>query len=308
MRQLRFTAFGYVSIIGLFHYCLLALYVSIGSLTVTGCASKPNQTPLNRPNTVIANDQENLNTRPIDPQIAHISVTRPVRAAEYSAYGLGESPKKWIRTADVIKPVTANWLADYGLPTGRWRKMEYDSDYTCFSEPLNIKGNVIHYRVRGNRDGGETHEHQLTLTVNNHDTLQEAKRVLIEKVEVLYKRMARNSDIEPGIRQRILNEQFVYPSAKRWQPAPDPGFRYHRCYEIPKWTIPFDHGGVKHSHFSKHSLFITTEDGHKWGNLSDHGDVSHTHLTIRRAPLSENGYKWGDPFMMQVIFEPHNFP
>ena len=217
-------------------------------------------------------------------QIAHISVTRPVRAAEYSAYGLGESPKKWIRTADVIKPVTADCLADYGLPTGRWRKMEYESDYTCFSEPLNIKGNVIRYRVKGTRDGGETHEHQLTLTVNKHDTLQEAKRMLIEKVEVLYKHMARNSDIEPGIRQRIMNEQFVYPSEKRWQPAPDPGFRYHRCYGIPKWTIPFDYEGVKHSHFSKHSLLITTEDGDKWGNLADHGDLSHTHLTIWRNP------------------------
>ena len=308
MRKPRFTELRSGSTIGLFHHCLLILCFSIGSLIVAGCGSKPNQTPLNRPNTVIANHQEALKTRPIDPQIAHISVTRPVRTAEYSAYGLGDAQTKWIRTADVIKPAPADWLADYGMPTGQWRKMEYDSDYVCFSEPLNIKGNIIRYRVKGSRDGGEVSEHQLTLTVNNQDTLPEVKRVFIEKVEVLYKHMARNSDIEPVIRERIVNEEFVYPSAKRWQPAPDPGFTYHSCYGIPIWTIPFDYEGVKHSHFSKHSLLIKTEDGNRWGNLSDYGDVSHTHLTIRRAPLSEDGYKWGDPFMIRVIFEPHNFP
>ena len=275
MRKLRSTEFKSVSIIGLFHCCLLTLCASIGSLTVAGCASKaskPNQTLLNRPNTVVVKDHDDFKNHPIDPQTTSVWVTRPVRVAEYSAYGWLGNATMWVRTADVVKPVTADWLADYGMPTGPWQKMEFESDYVCFSKPLNIKGNVIRYRAKGNRYAGEAYEHQLTLTVNNHDTLQEAKRVFIEKVEGLYKPM------EPVIRHRILNEQFVYPSAKRWQPTPDSDFKYH-SFENHHWKIPFDHGG-----------------GH------------HDRLSIWREPLSENGYKWGDPFVIRVILEPHIFP
>ena len=289
MRKLRFTEFESVPIIGLFHYCLMALSLYIGSLTVAGCenrASKPNQTLLNRPNTVIVNDHDDFKNHPIDPQITSVWIIRPVRYPEYSAYGLDEGTTKWVRTADVIKPATADWLADYGLPTGQWRKMDFDSAYVCFAEPLNIKGNVIRYRATGSRDGGVASEHQLTLTVNNHDTLQEAKRVFLEKVEVIYKHIDWNSEIEPVIRQRILNEQFVYPSDDQmvpgrlrvpdpWQPAPDPDFKYHR-FENQHWIIPFDHGGGMYR-----------------------GSVG-----IRREPLSENGYKWGDPFVIRVLFRP----
>ena len=289
MRKLRFTEFGNVSTIGLFHYCLMALYLCIGSLTVAGCenkASQPNQTLLNRPNTVIVDHHEDFRNIPLDPQTTSVWVIRPVRYPEYSAYGLDEATTKWVRTADVIKPVTADWLTDYGMPTGQWRKMEFDSDYVCFSEPLNIKGNVIRYRATGGRDGGVASEHQLTLTVNNHDTLQEAKRVFLEKVEVIYNHIDLNSEIEPVIQQRILNEQFVYPSddqmvpgrfraADPWQPAPDPDFKYHR-FENQHWIIPFDHGGGMYS-----------------------GSVG-----IRREPLSENGYKWGDPFVIRVLLRP----
>lgn len=286
MRKLRSTASKSVSTIGLFHCCLLALCVSIVNLTVTGCAgkaSKPNQTLLNRPNTFVEKYLDDLDNHPIDPQIASISISRPVRVAEYSAYGWVGNATMWVSTADVIKPANADLLADYGMPTGQWRKMEFESDYVCFSEPLNIKGNVIRYRARGGRGGGEAYEHQLTLTINNHDTLQEAKRVFIEKVEGLYQPM------EPVIRHRILNEQFVYPSgdklvrgrfraAEQWQPAPDPGFRYH-SFQNQHWEVPFDHGGGRHDK-----------------------------LSVWREPLSENGYKWGDPFVIRVIYKPHIFP
>ena len=292
MRKLRFTEFKSVSIIRLFHYCLLALCVSIGSLTVAGCANKasqPNQTLLNRPNTIFASSYDGLDNQPsLDPQrTSGIGTTRPVRAIEYTAYGL-DGAIMWVTTADVIKPANADWLADYGMPTGPWRKMEFESGYACYTEPLNIKGNIIRYRVTGTRDGGRAGEHQLTLTVNNHDTLQEAKRVFLEKVEVLYNRI--DGAMEPVIRHRILNEHFVYSlddqtasgrfrAADRWQPAPDPGFKYHGLktdYE----TLPFDHGGNAYS----------------------------AYLIIYREPLTEDGYQWGDPFVIRVIFQPRYYP
>ena len=68
----------------------------------------------------------------------------------------------WVTTADVIKPANADWLADYEMPTGPWRKMGFHHDYACYTEPLNIKGNIIRYRVTGTRDGGRAGEHQLT--------------------------------------------------------------------------------------------------------------------------------------------------
>ena len=288
MRKLRFTRFKSVSIIGLFHYCLLGL----GSLTVAGCANKPsqpNQTLLNRPNTIIAKSYDDLdNQPPLDPQrTSGVGIIRPVRALEYKAYSL-DGAIMWVRTADVIKPANADWLANYGMPTGPWRKMEFDSDYACFSEPLNIKGNIIRYRATGSRDNGRVSKHQLTLTVNNHNTLQEAKRVFLEKVEVIYAHI--DGAMEPVIRQRILNEQFVYSpddrttpgqfrAADRWQLAPDPGFKYHRL-KTGYWTLPFDHGG------------------NAWN----------AYLSIYREPLTEDGYKWGDPFVIRVIFQPRYYP
>ena len=102
----------------------------------------------------------------------------------------------WICTADVIKPVHADWLADFGMPTGIYCKRLYDNGYECFSRPLQIKRNIIRFRVAGDRDS-VTYEHQLTLTVNNHDTLQEAKHVFLEKVEVIYKQINWGLDMEP---------------------------------------------------------------------------------------------------------------
>ena len=297
MRKLKFTACRNISTIGLFHHYLLVLCVSIGSLAVTGCAnkaSKPNQTLLNRPNTIIARSYDDLdNHPPLDPQrTSRIGTTRPVRAIEYTAYGL-DGAIMWVTTADVIKAANADLLADYGMPTGRWQKMEFDSGYACFSEPLNVKGNIIRYRATGTRDGGRAGEHQLTLTVNNHNSLPEAKRVFVEKVEAICNYI--DGGMEPVIRHRILNEQFVYRpddqtasgrlraadgwTTDQWQPAPDPGFRYHR-FRTHYWRLPFDHGGNAYT-----------------------GDVS-----LHREPLSENGYKWGDPFVIRVIFKPRYYP
>lgn len=289
MRKLQSATFRDVSIIRLFRCYLLVLCVSSGSVIVAGCASKesqPNQTLLNRPTTVIVDFYEDFRNHPIDPQITSVWTIRPVRYPEYTAYALGDTTM-WVRTADVIKPITANWLADYGMPTGRWRKMDFDWYYVCFSEPLNIKGNVIRYRVKGGREGGMAGEHQLTLTVNNHDTLQEAKRAFLEKVAVLYKHIDWNTDMEPVIRHRILNEHFVYSSddqtvpgqfrdADSWQPAPTPNFKYH-SFEEQRWVIPFDYDG---------GMYNAT-------------------ISILREPLSENGYKWGDPFAIRVIFKPY---
>ena len=292
MRKLKFTAFRNISTIGLFRHCLLALWVSIGSLIVAGCASKaskPNQTLLNRPNTIFANSYDGLdNQPPLDPQrTSGIGSTRPVRAREYAAYSL-DGAIMWVTTADVIKPANADWLADYEMPTGPWRKMEFHHDYACYTEPLSIKGNIIRYRATGTRDNGRAGEHQLTLTINNHNTLQEAKRVFLEKVEVIYNHI--DGAMEPVIRHRILNEHFVYSlddqtasgrfrTADRWQPAPDPGFKYHSL-KTGYWTLPFDHGG------------------NAWN----------AYLSIYREPLTDDGYKWGDPFVIRVIFQPRYYP
>ena len=180
----------------------------------------------------------------------------------------------WIRTADVIKPMRADILADNGMPTGIYRKQLFSQDYECFAEPIKVKGNIIRFRVTGDRDGTLS-EYQLTLTVKNHATLAEAKQAFIEQVEIIYKHINCDLDLEPVIRQSILNEKFVY-SKERWQPEPNPDFRYHR-FENHFWKTP-----------------LSPEVEYSTGGS----------IEIWREPLSENGYRWGDPFVLRVILKP----
>ena len=119
----------------------------------------------------------------MDPQLNSVWVIRALRSDEEWA---GYPDTKWIRTADVIKPMQANILADKGMPTGIYRKQLFSSDYECFAEPIKVKGNIIRFRVAGLRSGTIS-EYQLTLTVKNHATLAEAKQALIERVEIIYK-------------------------------------------------------------------------------------------------------------------------
>lgn len=252
----------------------LALFLF--AILILGCASKPNQTVYNRPNTVVVNHRDDFKDHPLeDPQLISVVSSRAIFSGEEWA----EYPEaRWIRTADLIKPMQADILADQGMPTGIYRKRLFSSDYECFAKPIKVKGNIIRFRVAGRRSG-TVDEYQLTLTVKNHATLAEAKQAFIERVEVIYKYINWDLDLEPVIRRNILNEKFIY-SKERWQPAPEPGFRYH--------------------HFENH--FWKTPLG--W-------DVEHSiggSLEIWREPLSENGYKWGDPFVIRVILKPYIYP
>jgi len=244
-------------------------------ILVLGCTSKPNQTVYNRPNTVLAPFVDDFKLYPMDPQLNSVWVIRALRSDEEWA----EYPDtKWIRTADVIKPMQANILADKGMPTGIYRKQLFSSDYECFAEPIKVKGNIIRFRVAGERSGTVS-EYQLTLTVKNHATLAEAKQAFIERVEAIYKHINWDFDLEPAMRRSILNEKFIY-SKERWQPAPEPGFRYHH-FENHFWKTP-----------------LSWDEGQSIGGS----------IEIWREPLSKNGYKWGDPFVIRVILVPYVYP
>ena len=233
---------------------------------------KPNQTLINRPNTFFTTNYKDV---PADmdsnPQLKHLWSRREVTPDEIAAYRLNEN-QKLILTADVIKPLQANWLANHGMPTGVWQHMEFGLHYVCFAEPLNIKGNIIRYQAIGDRNG-RLDGHELTLTVNNHDTIQETKEVFIEKVEIIYKKTNREYDhgLESDIRQEIFYERFGYDKSGRTflQNRPDPNFEYHV---------------LGHMSWADSLIRDTRPVVHLW-----------------RRPLSQNGYKWGDPFFLMVI-------
>ena len=272
--------------LGLFYYLLLLLCVSVVSLTSTGCGSKTNQTIYNRPNTVIYDHIHDPPNFPKDPQLRSVSVVRPLKIDE----SVNKDLDQWVWTADVIKPVHADLLADKGLPTGIYRKQLFSNAYECVAQPIKVKGNIIRFQVTGDRDG-TVNEYQLTLTAENHTTLAEAKQAFLERVEVLYKHINWGVDMEPVIRQSILYEKFAYPSddetvpellriAERRQPEPDPNFKYH-SFDNQRWTTPLNY------------------------------DVEETiggRLRIWREPLTENGYRWGAPFVIRVILEPYGYP
>ena len=254
------------------------LALLIFAILILGCGSKPNQTVYNRPNAVFVWHHEDFENYSIDSQLNSVAVSRPLRSDEEWA---GYPEDKWIRTADVIKPMESDILADKGLPTGIYHKQLFSSDYECFVEPLKVKGNIIRLRVTGSRHGG-VNEYQLTLTVKNHATLAEAKQALLERVNFLYDRFNWGFDMHPVIRQRILYEAFVYPSdQERWQAAPDANFKYHQCTNYNWMTPPND---------NIEEPPVEAPGG--W-------------IYIAREPLSENGYRWGDPFVIRVMFAPH---
>ena len=269
-------------------------YIGLGCLVATlfwtiaaGVApdnrsTTPNQTMNNRPNTVVVNHPDDFKNYPLDPQLKSVWSIRALRPFEDAAYGWEENQFNWLRTADVIKSFEADWLADVGLPTGVWRKMDFDFSYACYADPLHIEGNVIRYRVTGDRGGGYG-THQLTLTVNRHEALNAAKAVFIKKVGVLYKKMNWGLEMEPSIEQQIRCEPFFYEDSvgdkTLWQEQPDPNFSAHK-FPTHRWKTPLNHEAVG-------------ERGY---------------LRITREPLTENGYKWGDPFVIRVISHSYTYP
>ena len=264
--------------------CLMATLVwAITAAVVPEDGSPtPNQTMRNRPNTVLVYHHDDFKNYPLDPQLKSVWVIRPIRWLESAAYGLDENRFNWVRTADVIKSFEADWLADVGLPTGIWRKMDFEADYACYAEPLNVKGNTIRYRVKGDRHG-DYGDHQLTLTVNRHDTLKASKAVFIEKVKTLYKKMNWGLEMEPDIEQQIRCEPFFYEDSGSdktlWQEQPDPNFTAHK-FPTHHWKTPLNHE-------------VVGERGY---------------LRITREPLTENGYRWGDPFVIRVISHSYTYP
>ena len=256
-----------------------AIVVSYLSQVQANPSHKPNQTLINRPNTFFVTDYKEA---PVDMdnnlQLKHLWSRREVTPDEVAVYGLNEN-QRLILTADVIKSVQANWLTNYGMPTGVWQHMKFDLHYICFAEPLNVKENIICYQVMGDRNG-RLDQHELTLTVNNHNTLQEAKEVLIEKVEVIYKKTNREYDhgLEPDIRQETFYERFGYDKSGRTVPQnrPEPNFEYHV---------------LGHMSWDDSLIRDTRPIVHLW-----------------RRPLSENGYKWGDPFVLMVTISPPSPP
>ena len=264
--------------------CLVAtLFWAITAGVVSDNKSMtPNQTMNNRPNTVVVYHHDDFENYPMDTQLRSVWVIRPIRMLEYAAYGLDENRFNWVRTADVIKSFEADWLADVGLPTGVWRKMDFDAGYACYADPLHIEGNVIRYRVTGARSG-DYGDHQLTLTLNHHDTLNAAKAVFIEKVKTLYKKINWGLEMESDIEQKIRLEQFFYENSgyetSLWQAQPDPKFSAHTL-ENHHWTTPLNHEEVG----------------------------TRGYLSIRREPFTENGYKWGDPFVIRVLIHSYTYP
>ena len=262
--------------------CLVAtLFWTIAAAVVSDNRSTaPNQTMHNRPNTVVVYHHSDFKDHPLDPQLRSVWIKRALQWLEPEAYGWEDNQFNWVRTADVIKSFEADWLADYGLPTGVWRKMDFSWEYACYAEPLHIEGNIIRYRVTGSRDGGGG-AHQLTLTVNRHEGLAAAKALFIEKVKTLYKKMNWGLEMEPEIERKIGLEPFFYVDGgydkTLWQSQPDPKFSAHELSNH-SWMTPLNHEAVG-------------ERGH---------------LKIRREPLTENGYRWGDPFVIRVIG--HAFP
>ena len=256
------------------------LAILMFAILILGCGSKPNQTAYNRPNTILAWHYDEFENYPMDPQLNGVAVSRPLRAdEEWTRY----PEDRWIRTADVIKPMQADILADKGMPTGIYRKQPFADEYACFAKPIKVKGNIIRFRIAGRRSGTVS-EYQLTLTIKNHATLAAAKQAFIERVEVIYKHINWElDDMEPVLRQNILNERFIYsetPFEGRWQPEPDPDFMYH-SFENHHWNTPLG-----------------------W-------DVEYTisgSIHIWREVLTENGYRWGDPFVIRVILVPYVYP
>lgn len=265
-----------------FYIALTCLVATLFWTIAAGVVTPPNQTMHNRPNTVLVYHPDDFENYPLDPQLKSVWIIRPIRMLEYAAYGLAENRFNWVRTADVIKSFEADWLADSGLPTGVWRKMDFEADYACYAEPLNVKGNTIRYRVKGSRHGGYS-DHQLTLTVNRHDTRKAAKERFIETVKTLYKKINWGLEMESDIEQKIRHELFFYENSgldnSVWQERPDPNFTAH------------------------------TLNSHHWTTPLNHEEVGpRGYLSIRREPLTENGYKWGDPFVIRVLISSYAYP
>lgn len=265
-----------------FYIALTCLVATLFWTIAAGVVTPPNQTMYNRPNTVLVYHPDDFENYPLDPQLKSVWSIRALHPFEYAAYGWDENQFNWVRTADVIKSFEADWLADSGLPTGVWRKMDFEADYACYADPLHIEGNIIRYRVTGDRGGGYG-THQLTLTVNRHDTLKAAKERFLEKVKTLYKKMNWGLEMESDIEQKIRLEQFFYENSgsdkSLWQEQPDPNFSAHKLNNH-HWTTPLNHEEVG----------------------------PRGYLSIWREPLTENGYKWGDPFVIRVISNSYAYP
>ncbi len=264
--------------------CLMATLVwAISPAVVPEDGSPtPNQTLRNRPNTVLVYHHDEFKGYPMDKQLKSVWIIRALHPHEPETYGLDDNRFNWIRTADVIKSFEADWLADYGLPTGVWRKMDFGRDYACYAEPLHIEGNVIRYRVTGARGGGYG-THQLTLTVNRHETRSAATDHFVKAVKALHKKINWGLEMEAEIEDKLRLEPFFYENdvgdKTVWQARPDPDFTAHML-SSHHWTTPLNHEEVGPSGY----------------------------LSLWREPLTENGYNWGDPFVIRVRINAHGYP